>query len=425
MALGSMPINFVLAPEKDRAVVVLSGWREQGIQIVDLKTWKVTQTLLQDGAFYGAAFSPDGHELYVSGGNTDLVFVYSWNGGGALLQRKFGLEKRKTADGTGLSYPAGITVSANGMFLYVAEDVADRLAVLNAVTGEVVQRFSTDHYPYSVMRTADEHVFVSAWGGSTVSEFHTLGDGTLAYVGRIEVGRHPSALSVYGTNLFVALAGSDRVAIVDTSRRKVTRYLHDPAPGAPAEGSTPNGIMVDGNGTRLFVAEADNNAIAIFDVPTGKVLGRIPTDWYPTALGETHKELFVISGKGHGTHSNPDGPVPLTNWPDGNPTAYTLGQLSGTLRKLPVQISASQLADFTRRVGAANNWQLPRSSKHYPPFHHVIYIIKENRTYDQVLGDLKEGDGDSSLVYFGEPLTPNHHALARRFGLFDRFFVNA
>jgi hypothetical protein len=182
---------------------------------------------------------------------------------------------------------------------------------------------------------------------------------------------------------------------------------------------------VDTAGARLFVAESDNNAIAVFDVSTGKILGRVPTDWYPTAVVETPEKLFVLSGKGHGTHANPDGPVPLTNWPDSNPNAYTLGQLNGTLRALPKAMSAAQLADFTRRTAAANNWQERRAPRRYPPFHHVIYIIKENRTYDQVLGDMKEGDGDSSLVYFGESLTPNHHALARRFGLFDRFFVNA
>ena len=148
--LGSLPINLVLTPEKDRAVVVLSGWREQGVQVVDLKTRKVTQTLLQDGAFYGAAFSPDGHRLCVSGGNTDMLFVYAWKDGAATLENKFELAKAKTGDGTGTSYPAGLAFSPNGKFVYVAEDVGDRLAVVNAATGEITQRFSTDHYPYSV-----------------------------------------------------------------------------------------------------------------------------------------------------------------------------------------------------------------------------------------------------------------------------------
>jgi DNA-binding beta-propeller fold protein YncE len=424
--LGSLPINLVPTPEKDRAVAVLSGWREQGLQVVDLKTRKVTQTLLQDGAFYGAAFSPDGHRLCVSGGNTDIIFVYAWKDGAATLEYKIELAKAKTADGTGTSYPAGMAFSSNGKFLYVAEDVVDRLAVVNAATGEITQRFSTDHYPYGVTLTADGQVFVSAWGGSTVSQFRVLADGTLAYRGRIEVGPHPSALAVRGTSMYVTLAGSDRVAVVDMKRRKVGHYLHDAAPGAPPEGSTPNAVAVTSDGKRLLVAEADNNAIAVFDLDTRKLLGRVPTDWYPTAIVEVGGQLLVLSGKGRGTHANPDGPVPLTNWPNEKPTAYTLGQLNGTLRVLSASLAPPQLASFTERVVAANNWQHRPAARRYPPFRHVVYIIKENRTYDQVLGDMKEGDGDTSLIYFPDiTITPNHHALARRFGLFDRFFVNA
>lgn len=423
--LGSMPLNVVPALG-DKAVVVLSGWREQGIQIVDLKTRTVTQTLLQDGAFYGAAFSPDGHTLYVSGGNTDLLFIYTWNDGTATLTKKLELAKTKTPDGTGTSYPAAIAVSKNGKFVYVAENVVDRLAVIDAATGEVVQRFPTDHYPYAVIPGSDSHLFVSAWGGSTISDFHVLADGRLAYIGRIEVGRHPSALAVNGTQLYVALAGSDRVAVVDTRSRKVTSYLQDSAPGSPPEGSTPNAISLSADRKRLFIAEAGNNAVAVFDLGSEKLLGRIPTDWYPTAVAEVGSQMLILSGKGHGTHANPDGPVPLTNWPDEKPRAYTLGQLNGTLRLLPSGQTAAQLSTLTRRVVAANNWQRSQGTRHYPPFKHVIYIIKENRTYDQVLGDVKEGDGEPSLVYFPDiTVTPNHHALARRFGLFDRFFVNA
>jgi DNA-binding beta-propeller fold protein YncE len=424
--LGSLPLNFVIAPSGDKVVVVLGGWREQGVQVIDLKTRKVTQTLLQDGAFYGAAFSPDGDTLYVSGGNTDRLFVYAWKDGTAALANKFEMAKAKTADGTGTSYPAALAVAANGKFVYVAENVGDRLAVVECATGEIVQRFPTDHYPYGVIVGADGHLFVSAWGGTTVSEFRVLANGMLAYIGRIEVGRHPSAMVVTGSRLYVALAGSDRVAIVDTRSRTVTGYLHDSAPGAPPEGSTPNALAISADRKRLLIAEGDNNAVAVFDLTTGRLLGRIPTDWYPTAVAEAGTQLLILSGKGHGTHANPDGPVPLTNWPTEKPRAYTLGQLNGSLRLLPSTMNKTQLTAFTQRVVAANNWQRTRAARHYPPFKHVIYIIKENRTYDQVLGDIKEGDGDASRVYFPDiTITPNHHALARRFGLFDRFFVNS
>jgi len=424
--LGSMPLNVVPARSGDKAVVVLSGWREQGIQVVDLKTRQVTQTLLQDGAFYGAAFSPDGNTLYVSGGNTDMLLIYAWKDGKATLASKLELAKVKTADGTGTSYPGGVAVAPSGKFVYVAENVGDRLAVVDPETGEIVQRFPTDHYPYCVILSGDGHLFVSAWGGTTISDFHVLADGRLAYLGRIEVGRHPSALGLSGSRLYVALAGCDRIAIVDVRSRKVTGFFHDSAPRAPPEGSTPDALAVSADRQRLFVAEADNNAVVVFDLATGKLVGRIPTDWYPTAIAQVGSQILILSGKGHGTHANPDGPVPLTNWPLEKPLSYTLGQLNGSLRLMPSTITPAQLSAFTQRVGVANNWQQSLAARRYPPFRHVIYVIKENRTYDQVLGDLKEGDGEASLVYFPDiTITPNHHALARHFGLFDRFFVNA
>src|SRR6516225_6519196 len=229
--LGSMPLNVVPARSGDKAVVVLSGWREQGIQVVDLKTRQVTQTLLQDGAFYGAAFSPDGNTLYVSGGNTDMLFIYAWKDGKAVLANKLQLAKVKTTDGTGTSYPSGVAVAPSGKFVYVAENVGDRLAVVEPATGEIVQRFPTDHYPYCVIRSGDGEVFVSAWGGTAISEFHVLADGRLAFLGRIEVGRHPSALGLSGSRLYVALAGSDRIAIVDVRSRKVTGFFTTPHRG--------------------------------------------------------------------------------------------------------------------------------------------------------------------------------------------------
>ena len=421
-----MPLNVVPAADADKAVLVLGGWREQGIQVVDLKTRQVTQSLLQEGAFYGAAFSPDGTALYVSGGNTDQLFVYAWKDGAASLAKKFELAKAKTPDGTGTSYPAGVAVAPNGKFVYVVENVGSRLAVLDVATGDIVQRFPTDHYPYAVILADGGHLFVSAWGGTTISEFHVLADGKLAYIGRIEVGRHPSALATSGSQLYVALSGSDRVAIVDTRSRRVAGYFHDSAPGAPPEGSTPNALAISADGKRLLIAEADNNAVAVITLADGKLLGRIPADWYPTAISETRSQILIVSGKGKGTRANPDGPVPLTNWPEGKPRAYTLGQLNGSLRLLPSATTLAQLPAFTQRVEVANRWHESRAMRRYPPFKHVIYIIKENRTYDQVLGDLKEGDGDPDLVYFPDIIvTPNHHALARRFGLFDRFFVNA
>jgi len=421
--LGSMPMGMALAPGGRYLAVVLSGFREQGLQIVDLQSRKVTQTLTQDAAFYGVAFSPDGKRLYVSGGNDDSVFCYAWTNAAATLERKIVLGKPKE-DKTGSSYPAGLAVSKNGRYLYVAENVGDALAVVDLET-QKIDRLPTDHFPYAADVAANGDVYVSAWGADTVSVFGARANGTLFHRTRIEVGRHPSALASNrsGSRLFVALGGSDRIAVVDTSKRRVVTTLRDRAPNAPPEGSTPNALALSPDGATLYVAEGDNNAVAVFDVKTATLKGRIPTDWYPTAIVSTPSQLLVLNGKGHGSHANPDGPTPGKGIE--RPLGYDLGQLNGTLRITAANGSASSLAAYTRRVAAANNWNVKRGARQYPAFKHVVYVIKENRTYDQLFGDLKEGDGDPSLVFFNRASTPNHRALALRFGLFDRFFTNA
>ena len=418
--LGSMPIGMALSPEGKSLVAVLSGWRQQGIQVIDLPSMKVTQTLEQKAAFYGAAFSRDGH-LYVSGGNEDAVFVYEWKDGVATLERQIVLGKQKE-DKTGSRYPAGLAVSRNGSYLYVAENEGSALAVVNLQTGGI-QRLATDRYPYSVVVASDGSVYVSAWGADTVSVFRARSDGTLYPTRRLEVGRHPSELAVNkaGSRLYAALSGSDRIAVVDTKAHKVLAALKDPAPAGPSEGSTPNALALSADETRLFVAEANNNAVAVFDLATSRLMGRIPTDWYPTAVAATLGRLLILTGKGHGSGPNPDGPTP--GRPIDKPTGYALGQLNGSLRAWT--IDPAKLADYSRRVAAANNWSLRRPPRRYPPFKHVVYVIKENRTYDQIFGDLPQGDGDPRLVFFDKTSTPNHRALAVRFGLFDRFFTNA
>jgi len=432
--LGSMPLGMALAPDRKNLVVVLSGWREQGIQVVDLESRRITQTIQQEAAFYGVSFSADGKALYVSGGNQDLIYIYTWSNGAATLEKRIVLGENKP-DKTGSRYPAGLAASRKGNLLYVAENVGDALAVVDPTSARVLQRFSTDHYPYAVEAAADGNVYVSAWASNTISMFRTQADGTLSSAGRLTVGPRPSALtsSQDGSRLFVALAGTDQIAVVDARARSVLGYLHDGAPGAPNQGSTPNALALSQDGTKLYVAEADNNSIAVFDVSERALepgraklprpAGRIPTDWYPTAVLVLNSKLIVLTGKGHGSHANPDGPVPGEGIK--RPLGYDLGQLNGSLRICSADPGPRVLEQLSHRVAEANGWNRPPAARRYPPFKHVVYIIKENRTYDQVLGDLKEGDGDPNLVFFGSEVSPNHHALAQHFGLFDRFFTNA
>jgi DNA-binding beta-propeller fold protein YncE len=433
VTLGSMPLAMLPAPGGERLVVSLGGWREQGIQVVDLRTRRVEQTLKQDGAFFGLAFSRDGRTLYASGGNEDSVYCYDWDGATAKPRARIELAK-KEPNKPGTRYPAGLAVSADGRFLYVAENVGDALAVVDLKTSAVVERLPTEHYPYAAAVAPGGTIYVSAWGGRSVSVFRPQPDGRLSYAGRIGVGRHPSALALdaSGSRLFVALASVDEVVEVDTRLRRVVRRFTDAAPGAPQEGATPNALALSQDEARLFVAEADSNSIAVFDlaparrggVPVAeRPAGRITTDWYPASVLEQAGRLLVLCGKGQGTTPNPDGPVPGRGIEPR--TGYVLGQLNGTLRVVPSRFTRQELAALTRRVMAANNWDSPARPRRYPPFRHVVYIIKENRTYDQVFGDLPRADGDPALVFFNRDSTPNHRALAARFGLFDRFFTNA
>jgi DNA-binding beta-propeller fold protein YncE len=435
--LGSMPLAMALSPGKDRVVVLLNGWREQGIQVVDRSSGRILQTIPLPAVFLGLAFSPDGKSLYVSGGNQDVIYRFDWRGGSATLADSIVLATKEKGK-SGTRYPAGIALSPDGRTLYAAENLGDSLAVVDLAEHQVVQRLGTERYPYGVAVAPDGTVYSSAWGGWTISVFTPRQNGTLTEGARVRVGRHPSALALNtsGSRLFVASGSTDKISVVDTRARRVIATLDDATPAGTGEGSTPNALALSTDGTRLFVAEADNNAVAVFDLSAGTagsssatgrdaLMGRVPVGWYPSAVALDAGDLLVVSGKGRGTAPN------VGHWQAGQARPahspdYTLGQINGTLTILPaVNASAPGLDGFSQRVASSNGWNSARRTEKYPPFEHVIYIIKENRTYDQVLGDLTQADGDPSLVFFPRPMSPNHHALAERFGIFDRFFVNA
>jgi YVTN family beta-propeller protein len=426
--VGNFPLAMSVAPGGNRVALLLCGWRQQGVQIVDRKSGAVLQTLPQPAAFLGLIFAPDGKTLYASGGNDDSIFVYRWNGSEATADGKIELMERPKPvpkrDPAGTQYPAGMSISGDGRLLFVAENLSDTLTVIDLETRKVIQRLRTDRYPYTVVRDARGDLYVSSWGESTVNHFRPGHDGMLRRLPRIATVRHPSAMAIHGKRLYVASGSSDSIAVIDTTMGKQVKMLTDPPPAGPREGSTPNALALSRDGGRLFVAEADNNAVAVFDTASNKLLGRVPVEWYPTTLAINGGDLLVVNAKGRGSRPNPNREQPGMKYPPNSPD-YTLGQIDGSLLMFPANITTAKLNVLSRRVARANGWDSTRDAARYPPFKHVIYIIKENRTYDQVLGDIKEGDGHPSLLYFGEESSPNHHALARRFGLFDRFFTNA
>src|SRR5215216_3999207 len=226
---GNMPLATVLSPEGDRLVLSLNGWRQQGIQVIDRHTGAVVQTITQPSAFLGLAFSHDGRTLYASGGNEDVVYRYAWRDKQAALIDAMALApKEPKKDGT--RFPAGIAISPDGRRLFVAENLADTLAVIDVDSKRVMQRLQTDAYPYAVVVSPAGEVYVSAWGGNTVSVFAPAEGGALRDRGRITVGRHPSALLLNhgGSRLFVASASTNSIAVVDTRTERVLTHLPDP-----------------------------------------------------------------------------------------------------------------------------------------------------------------------------------------------------
>ena len=440
MDVGPMPLTMLDAPQADRVVLLLNGWHDEGLQVVERASGRVLQTVPLPAVFLGMVFSPDGRSLYVSGGNRDVVYRFDWNGL-ATLRDSITLQLPARPKANGTRYPAGLAISGDGSTLFVAENLVDSLAVVDIGSGRVRQRVATGRYPYAVTATSRGRVYVSNWGDVDVSSYEPA-EGGLRATGRIRVGRHPSAmlLNEAADRLFVASASTDRVAVVDLASGRLLSELLDPPPSGPDEGSTPNALALSEDGRRLFVAEGDANAVAVFDLSAGtsgiagargndRLAGRIPAGWYPTAVLARGDTVIVANGKGRGTRANPDGPGPrlardrrMTPAPN-----TTLSQLTGAVMVAGVaRADSATLAPLSERVSRANGWDAPaRAARRYPPIEHVVYVIKENRTYDQVLGDLAQGDGDSALVYFGRGVTPNQHAMAERFGLFDRFFTNA
>jgi len=430
--LGSMPLTMRFSPDSTRIVTILCGYREQGFQVIDRISRRVVQTVFQPAAFVGACFTPDGSRLFVSGGNRDVVYAYTWRGDSAALADSIVLGPPPGKAG-GRAYPSGLACSADGARLYVAENLADSLVVVDLSSRRVVQRLATGRYPYDVIAPRDGRVFVSAWGASWVATFEPGAKG-LRTGPRIAVGWHPSTmlLDPSHSTLFVTCASSDRIAVIDTERDSVVDALSDAAPGGPAEGSTPNGLALSPDGQRLYVAEGDNDAVAVFERRAGDVdghaarawqlAGRIPVEWYPTAVLTRGDSLWVLNGKGRGTAPNPRFGHPGRKGPF-EKTQYTLGQTNGSLSFLASPTGA-ELGALSTRVARSNGWDHAPPQTALPPFQHVIYVVRENRTFDQVLGDLGAGDTDSSLTFFPRAVTPNAHALAERFGIFDRFFVN-
>ncbi|MGO8790073.1 MAG: beta-propeller fold lactonase family protein [Terriglobia bacterium] len=462
-----------------------SGY-QQSIGVLDLQTNRLSdypdsrfKVNARQTYFLGLAFSGDGKRLYASVASlTDPegerkddtgngIAIYTFSDGGVTPQSFLKIPLQPIASGKrgthrtppipagkAVPYPAGLAASGQGKSqkILVAANLSDDVLLLDAASGTILRRYDLStrelvpaSYPYAVVATRDgKTAYCSLWNASRVAQLDLEQGKIVRWIPLLApdsptaAGSHPSALllSPDERQLYVTLASADAVAVIDTATGELRGKLSTLLPGQTHAGTYPNALAETPDGARLFVADASLDAVAVFGMGSAgsalpsQPMGFIPTEWYPTALAVRNGELLVASGKGHGTGPNP-GLAPSDS-PDQSygearkKHPYIATLIRGSIARLNISEAEQRLARLTDEVLASNLFRgrsdtLPFQAGRNP-IKHVIYIIKENRTYDQIFGDLKPGDGDPALCMYGEAITPNQHQLARQFGVLDNFY---
>jgi len=445
--LGDLPLNMQLSASKKLLAVTNNGQSTQTIQLIDPKSEKLLDEKTIGKSWYGLKFSADEKHLFASGGNDNIILDYP------IKQQKLGKPDTITL---GRKWPkdkicpTGIEVDDAAGKLYTVTKEDNSLYVIDLRTKKTLLKTALGHEAYSCLLSANKkELYITLWGGDAVAVFNTNSNTITA---TIATGNHPNEIirSKNSSNLFVANANDNSVSVINTKTKKVIETISAEMYPNALTGSTTNGLALSADEKTLYIANADNNCLAVFDVSvSGKSFskGFVPTGWYPTNVKTYGKTILVANGKGFSSLPNPNGPKPVVNADDseyqkGSATTkelqYIGGLFKGTLSFISTP-SEIQLKKYSKQVyantpynkkverealGEAGN-PIPRRAGQASPIKHVFYIIKENRTYDQILGDVKAGNGDTSLCIFPEKITPNHHALAREFVLLDNFYVDA
>jgi YVTN family beta-propeller protein len=453
VTLTDLPLNIIPLADNRHALAASSGYNAHVLALIDLKGKKIVARQSVRQSWFGLVLSPEGDRVWWSGAGSDLIHTFKLDGQ-ALTRTSPG--EPEPADAKAIQaarghFRSGLALDRARSVLYTLDMNAGSITAIDPESGARKMSAKAGERPYDVAigRTGTQ-LYVSDWAGRTV---RVIAPADLRTTARIPVGEHPTQIAVHpgDDRIFVACASSNCVSVIDTRRGVVTETIHTPLfPNAP-EGSTPDALAVAPDGKTLYVANADNNCIAVIDIATpsrSQVKGFIPTGWYPTAVAVTPdgKALLVGVGKGNQTRPNPKYKnderakydiLPKSTYRSSD-YPYIGQTLSGSLTIVPIPDDA-KLAAYTETVYK----NCPYSDKlltdaPYPektaiptkvgdpsPIKYVLYIIKENRTYDQIFGDVAKGNGDPSLVMFGEQVTPNHHKLAEEFVLLDNLYCNS
>jgi hypothetical protein len=479
--INNLPTAAALSSDGRFAVFLHSGFgsdtdqHKQSLSVLNLETDELSDfpedrlgRYARQTYFLGLAFSLDGTHLYTSiasytdplgkkeGSTGNGIAVYRFASGKIVPEKFLPLSPRtslprgkvRRQEFTDVTYPAGLSVGKIGGAerILVASNSSDEAILVDPVDGRTVSRFDLSTYkripaslPYTTIITTDgARGFVSLWNASTVVELDLLKGKTLRHLelGKpsavLAGGSHPTAMLLNRDSsvLFVALTNRDQIVALDTKSGKTLYTLSTKLSDQAYGGSDPQSLALSPDEKTLFSANAISDSVAVFDLPAAKpgqsnaALGFIPTEWYPTVIAATAKDLLIASAKGHGSGPNPK---PSGTRKDGRPEfPYVLGLIKGSLARLSLAELPAKLSSYSREVAARN---AIRGNTDRIPFaggqnkiRHVIYIIKENRTYDQVFGDLGVGNGDPSITMYGATITPNQHALAKQFGVLDNFY---
>lgn len=415
IAPGDVPLNLIEI-EDHYLVSTNSGYGRHFLQSYDEARRVVADRLELPSLWYGLAYEPSQETLVAAAGSESIYAI-------RIKKGRFGRYREIRLPGCKLT--AGIAVQSRSTAVIACNQTGEVMRV-NFETGAILGRLAVGAFAYAVRALPDNRLAVSNWGDSSVS---ILDGENLRELTRLPVGRHPSDMLVLpGAGLLVvACSDSDSVALIDLAHLRAQRQIDLRIPGSQLSGAQPDALAYEPASQRLYVGLAAIDAIAIFRLSNDDLQfdGLIPASPDPTALvfSESSRALYYTSGR------NPKpGPNFLPNkrfryigdLVGGSIVALTLDDLTRLGAKsltIAQQIYGTKPApeDFAR---------LRKFSGPNGPIQHVFYVIKENRTYDQILGDIKEANGAPELVLFGENVTPNHHALAREFLLFDNFYVD-
>ena len=450
---GDLPMKMIVTSD-GKLLVNTAGWHDHDVNVIDIKTEKLEQTFDIGKNWDGMSLDPASGTVFISAGGTPKP-GYEQSAGALkhkiapevmALVGKPVLRLHYESGHLSLQPPVPIKgVSEDSYFisgvttakgaLYVLEINQNKIFRLSGSNFETQVSAATGARHYSADLSPDGHTLaVSNWGGESVS---LLDPNTLKERARITTGSHPNEMVWRGDRLFVANSGSNSISVIENG--KVTETIKTSLDPKALVGSTPDALAISHDGKRLYVANADNNDVAVIDISKeedSKTLGFIPTGWYPTAvaISPDDRKLFIGTGKGLTFAANSptktDYPRPFPN--PKQPYDYIAGVLSGAVSVVDVP-DAHALAAYTKQV--LGDVPVPKQEVDptaaqvvqrdvFPKIKHVIYIIRENRTYDQVFGDLGIGNGDSTLTLFGKNVTPNGHALARRFVTLDNLYCN-